>query len=161
MTAALKRTIFVGCRDLGIDHDARRDLQLRVTGKASLTDMSESDLRAVVGALKESGFKPRSTGRKHPPAPRADLRLIHVLWRKLGEAGVLRDGSRMGLNAFVRKRFGASFGAELIDIDAMRDAGQIATVIDALVSWCDREDVALDEDHIRPGRRAVRKKTSN
>ena len=43
MTRALQQLIHVGCRELGIDSDTRRDLQLLVTGKASMADMSKAD----------------------------------------------------------------------------------------------------------------------
>ena len=54
----LKRLIHVGCRDLGLDDETRRSVQLVATGKTSMSDMTESELRKVVDALKERGFKP-------------------------------------------------------------------------------------------------------
>ena len=56
MTAASQiKLIHVACRDLGLDEDTRRDLQLVVTGKDSLKAMSEPELEAVVAALKAKG----------------------------------------------------------------------------------------------------------
>jgi phage gp16-like protein len=60
MASALLKTIHVAVRDLGLDDDARRDLQLLVTGKASLTDMTEGEKQAVLQVLKERGFKPQA-----------------------------------------------------------------------------------------------------
>lgn len=140
----LQRMIHAGCRQLGIDEDTRRDLQLVATGKASLADMSEAELQRVVSALKDrgfsAGFKPGEKGRR-APAPRADLRYVHVLWGLLGQAGHLDRPGRDGLNAFLRSRFGESWGAEVIDIDALRDAGQINAVIKALQSMCRRHGI--------------------
>lgn len=145
MTRALQRKIFVGCRELGLDQAARRGLQLAVTGKASLSDMDETELKAVIKRLENDGFKPSSKGRKKPAkAPRPDLRLIHVLWRKLGEADALKDPSRAGLNAFIRTRFTSVWGSVPADIDMMRDAGQIDQVVQALKSWGQRVDIDFD-----------------
>lgn len=143
MTQQLRKTIFVGCRELGLDDDARRDLQQRVTGKASLSVMTNPDLEAIVAELKAKGFTPKS-GKKRPLAPRADLRKIHVLWRLLGEAGALNNPTREGLNAFIQKRFGAHWNFVPVDIDMLRDHREISDVIDALHAWCNRENVELE-----------------
>lgn len=151
---SLKRMIHVGCKQLGLDADTRRDLQLVATGKASMSGMTEDELRLVIEALKNRGFKPygsphftsdkgRAPGRGHAPAPRSDLRFLHVLWRKLGEAGALRTPGRAGLNAFVRSRFEGKWQSVPIDVDALRDAGQINDVIRALKDMCERAGVVI------------------
>jgi len=153
MTALLK-TIHVACRQLGLDEDTRHDLQLRLTGKASLKDMTPAEQMRVLDALKTRGFKPfgkrASTPRKgaaksraHPMAPRADLRLVHVLWKRLGDAGALRQPGRAGLNAFIRASFEGKWQAVPIDVDALREAGQIDDVVQALKAMCRRAGVAL------------------
>jgi phage gp16-like protein len=148
MSRALQRKIHVGCRELGLDSDARKELQLIVTGKASMTDMSEADLTAVLNRLKQDGFKASSGIRKHAKASRPDLRLVHVLWRKLGEAGQLRDASRAGLNKFIRSRFGNAWNNVPADVDMMRDHAEIDQVIQALKSWGQRADIDFDwSDH--------------
>jgi len=144
MTRALQKLVHVGCRELGIDADTRRDLQRELTGKESLSDMAEPELTLVVDALKARGFTPRSTGRK-PQARRADVRLIHVLWRKLGEADALKDPSRAGLNAFVRKRFEENWGgAAPADVDMLSDPLQIDDVVQGLKAWGKRENIDFD-----------------
>ena len=47
------KTIHVACRDLGMDNDTRRDLQVLVTGKDSLTAMTPVEHLAV---LEGAGF---------------------------------------------------------------------------------------------------------
>ena len=136
----LQRMIHVGCKQVGLDADARHDLQLMVTGKASMADMTEDELQRVVAALKQRGFKAGFKGR-HASAPRADLRFVHVLWKLLGDAGALHRPGRDGLNAFVRARFEGKWKSVPIDIDALREAGQINDVIRALKDWCQREGV--------------------
>jgi len=142
----LQRLIHVGCRELGLDQDTRHDLQLVATGKASMADMTEAELEAVVAALKARGFKPGFKGDakgRRAPASRSDLRFVHVLWKKLGDAGKLKKPGRAGLNAFVRLRFEGKWQAVPIDIDALRDPGQINDVIRALKDWCKREGINL------------------
>lgn len=139
---SLKRMIHLGCKQIGLDDDTRHDLQLVATGKASMADMSEAELQKVIFALRQRGFKPgfqgASKGRRRAPAPRADLRFVHVLWAQLGAAGALKKPGRDGLNAFVRSRFEGKWQSVPIDIDALRDAGQINDVIRALKDMCKR-----------------------
>ena len=153
----LQKLIFVGCRALKLDAEARRALQLRVTGKPSLAAMTKAEMQSVVAELKKSGFRPKTSGKSgrrkagyHKPAPRADLRLIHVLWSKLGQAGLLDRPDRAGLNAFIRARFGAAWGAVPADIDMLRDHKQIEAVIRALKSWCEREGIEIARPETEP-----------
>lgn len=141
---ALRKLIFAGCRTLGLDAELRHDLQLAATGKASLSDMNERELRLVVGALKECGFEPQP-GRKaaRKPAGRADIRFCHVMWRLLYEAGAVKVAGPKGLNAFVRSQFEGKWKSVPIDIDALTDWHQINDVVEALKAWCAREGIAL------------------
>jgi len=155
MTAAnLRKMIHVGCKQLGLDEDDRRGLQMVATGKASMSDMSDADLRKVIEALKKRGFEPfgnsyfkggrkPAQGRAKPLAPRADLRFIHVLWKQLGEAGALKKPGRAGLNAFIRSSFEGKWQSVPIDVDALREAGQIDDVVQALKAMCRRAGVKL------------------
>ncbi|NEX47622.1 regulatory protein GemA [Pseudotabrizicola algicola] len=144
MTAALIRTIHVGCRQLGLDEDTRRELQLRVVGKASLSDMTAAEQQKVLDALKAEGFKPTGGAKaKRPAAARGDVRFCHVLWRLLSEAGALQKPGRAGLNAFLRSQFEGKWKSVPIDIDAMRDHDQINDVVQALKAMCRRAGVAL------------------
>ncbi len=148
MNRRLQQMIHVGCRELGLDADARRDLQLNATGKASMRDMTDIELKLVVNRLKAAGFKATGQSKKRPPAPRKDLRLIHVLWSKLGEAGALRDPTRAGLNKFIRARFEKSWAVVPADVDMLREWAQIDDVIQALKSWGERTEIDFDwEDH--------------
>lgn len=144
----LQRMIHVGCKQLGLDADTRHDLQLVITGKASMADMTEAELLKMVDALKQrgfkAGFKAASKGRP-APASRADLRYIHVLWGLLGRAGALKKPGRAGLNAFVRSRFQAHWHSVPIDIDALRDAGQINDVTRALKGMCHRAGIPSEQ----------------
>ena len=141
MTDTLRKKVFVACRELGIKTQARREMQERITGKASLSDMEAHEIELVVNHLINAGWTPSAP--KHAPAPRRDLRLVHVLWGKLSNAGKLEQPTREGLNRFIRRRFGDHWGSVPADVDHLRDADQIAQVIEALKSWCRREGIAL------------------
>lgn len=147
-SSTLRKTIFVGCRQLGLNDDVRRDLQLVATGKASMSDMTDADLGKMLAALKQrgfkTGFKAASKGRFKKAAPRPDLRYVHVLWGLLGKADKLKKPDRAGLNAFVRTRFESKWKSVPIDIDALRDAGQINDVTRALKDWCKREGIETE-----------------
>lgn len=153
---ALQKMIHVGCKQLGLDNDTRHALQLGATGKESLSQMTEADLRKVVATLKARGFKPYGNsyfkGRKGPlpsqvkaPAPRSDLRYVHVLWRLLGEAKAVNKPGRDGLNAFIRARFEGKWSFVPIDVDALRDPAQISDVTRALKDWCKRVGVGTEQ----------------
>lgn len=146
MSATTIRMIHVACRDLGLDEDTRHELQARVTGKASLSDMTERDLRLVVDELKAKGWTPaaKKTGKGFRNfASRGDIRFCHVLWGKLVREGAVQVTGATGLNAFIRQRFETSWGAVPIDIDQMRDHKQIATVIEALKAMCHRAGIEV------------------
>jgi hypothetical protein len=144
--SALLKTIHVACRQLGLDAETRHDLQLRVTGKGSLSDMSDTERQKVLDALKSQGFRMEAGKTKkgfRRDAPRGDIRFCHVLWGKLHAADAVETAGAAGLNAFIRARFGKSWGAEILDIDQMRDWRQIATVIEALKAMCNRAGIDL------------------
>ncbi|WP_010142200.1 regulatory protein GemA [Oceanicola sp. S124] len=149
MSRTLQRTIFAGCRELGLDDDTRRDLQLGATGKASLSEMTEDELKQVIKALETRGFKRvvKSDAKRRPKAKRADVRFAHVLWRLLHENGSVRVAGPAGLNAFTRSQFEGKWGAVPMDIDMMTDWAQIADVIDALKAWCRRDGIQLKGEH--------------
>lgn len=145
MSRSLQKTIHVACRDLGLDTEGRRALQLKVCGKASMSDMTEAELKAMVEQLKIDGFNATSKARKkHKAASRSDLRLIHVLWAKLGKAGALERPDRAGLNTFIRTRFEATWGVVPADVDMLRERDQISDVIDALKAWGQRVNIDFD-----------------
>lgn len=141
--STLKKQIHVACRQLGLDTETRRDLQLQAVGKASMSDMSERELQHLFEELKKRGFKTAAGGR-HKPAPRADLRYVHVLWGLLGKAGVLERPGRAGLNAFIRARFEAHWASVPIDVDALRDPQQINDLTRALQAMCRRHKVQVE-----------------
>jgi len=137
------RAVHAACRGLGLDEEARHDLQLAVTGKTSMTRMSASDLSRLLDRLNAPG-KTLKRSRRHPLAPRGDLRLIHALWGELGRRGALKRPGRDGLNSFIRTRFGAHWSFVPLDVDMLTDTGCITCVIQALQAMLERTPAAED-----------------
>ena len=142
----LIRACHAAVRAAGFDEDARHDFQVRVTGKASMRDMSVAELRHLRDELNRiTGFGQDGRGGKrrrgsaadrssdrHPKAPLGGLRYIHALWGELGRRGVLKRPDRAGLNAFIRSRFEGHWSYVPIDVDALDDRDHITDVIQAL-----------------------------
>jgi len=142
---ALMRAVHAACRELGLDEEARHDLQLAVTGKASMTMMTAADLSRLLDRLngrssKESRDRP--VRRRHPKASRGDLRLIHAIWGELGRRGALRQPGREGLNSFIRRRFGAHWSFVPMDVDMLTETACITDVIRALRAMLERTPAA-------------------
>ncbi|PTV94040.1 uncharacterized protein DUF1018 [Rhodobacter aestuarii] len=138
----LNAVINIAKGKLGMAEDDYRAMLERVTGKASLKVMSDRQKTAVLDEMQRMGFS--KTSGKRPPAKRADVRYCHVLWGLLHKAGVVKVGGAKGLNAFIRSRYGAAWGAVPIDIDRMTEARQISTVIEALQAWCKRNNIPTE-----------------
>lgn len=101
--------INIAKKDLGLDDDTYRALLLRITGKSSLREMNERERISIVDDLKRRGFKPKSRpGKSFPNATKAYIRLVHALWKSCAQKGVVQDGSRSALRAFVQNRTGVS-----------------------------------------------------
>lgn len=150
MSATTIRMIHVACRDLGLDEDTRHELQERVTGKASLSDMTERQLKLVVDELKAKGWTPvaKQAAKKGAKpfrnfASRGDIRFCHVLWGKLVAAGVFAVPGHEGLNAFARTVLEKGDGAAILDVDRLQDHKKIALLIEVLKARCARANIAL------------------
>ncbi|WP_419738333.1 hypothetical protein [Ruegeria sp.] len=72
--ARLMRGAHGACRALGLDADARHDVQLAVTGKASMRDMSARDLVLLLAHLNTLQGEARSGATGHPSSGRMKRR---------------------------------------------------------------------------------------
>lgn len=122
----LRHSIFARCRELGFGDEERREVQLRATGKESLTSMTADEMRAVVRAL--GGGMPNRSG-----LPRnAHAAKLRALWISAFWLGVVRDRSDQALGAWVCRQSGLA---------AARWAtpAHTAAAIEALKEWMARE----------------------
>ena len=110
----LIRRIHARARELGVDAETRRALQVRVTGKSSCSAMNETELRDVVSALD------RAPGpRDRLPAPPAGAKL-RALWISGWHLGVVRDRSDAGLAAWLRRQAGVDAAGWVSPADVAR-----------------------------------------
>lgn len=64
----IRRAIFAFCREHGIDSEARHAIQLRATGKPSLTQMDAREMHLVLQALKQTAGRARPS--RHTKVPK-------------------------------------------------------------------------------------------
>lgn len=124
--------IHTGLRQLGIADDDKRDFYQRLTGKRSLTEMSQRDQDVVLGELRRLGFKPSSKGAaKRIEGPYA--KKLQALWIAMWNLGLTRDRSDAALITFVRRQ------TRIDHTRFLRHPGDAAKVIEALKGWMARE----------------------
>lgn len=138
------KIIHVARKELGLDDDTYRALLVRVTGKASLRDMSERQMLAVIKEMKEKGFRIRSSkgGKPLPKAFQGHSRLIHALWKSCHTLGVIENPSRDALRAFCKRFVAHGQGGVAVDPD-MLSRDQATPVIKALKQMEERGRAAM------------------
>ncbi|OSQ49635.1 MULTISPECIES: regulatory protein GemA [Thalassospira] len=125
---ALNRQIRAAEKERGIDRDAHEALVLQVTGKASLGDCADSEMRKIVAHLNGTrvGFKPSAKG---------FVRKIWALWGSLKKAGALSaTDTDAALLVFVNKHLNGRQFANIRQLDWLT-YDEAAPVIEALKDW--------------------------
>lgn len=121
--------INIAKKELRLEEDDYRAILERVTGRASLRDMTDRQKRDVVAEFKRLGFKVKGGAKgKHPASTKPYIRLIHALWRSCHRLGVIDDGSRAALRTFCGNKLGGGVAA---DPDLL-SYEQASPIIDAL-----------------------------
>jgi phage gp16-like protein len=97
----------VGATNLGWDEEMYRSVlekhgARRKDGRISASTMSIQQMENVLNKMRASGFVVKPSAGTKPKA--ADKAI--VLWSKLHEKGIIRDGSMQALNAFVKRQTG-------------------------------------------------------
>ena len=120
------RAVLAACKRLGLDDDARKELQLDVTGVASMAAMGEGELGKLLDHLN------RDYRGKNPQRPH--LAKVKALWWSLYWMGAIDNPDDKALSAFVKRQCG---------IAALRflDHRSAPSVIEALKDWLRREGV--------------------
>lgn len=128
---ARRRAIFAAARDAGLDEDDRRAVQLRVTGKPSLTGMTAADMDKVLVAIRGTG-----TAKRDRPvgSTRAHVGKIWALWWSLYWLRAVDQPEEKALNAWVKRQTG-------VDAARFLDHKAAVAVIEALKAWAAREGV--------------------
>lgn len=122
--------INIARQQLGIDDEAYRALLVRVTGVSSLRGMTGRQHVAVLDEMKRLGFKVTTGSNTLPLSTKPYIRMIHALWKSCHRNGIIQDGSRTALRAFV-KGFVAPSGNVSVDPDHLT-YDQARPIIEAL-----------------------------
>lgn len=110
------------------DDDYRYHLR-RLTGKTSSAELDATGRAAVLAHMATLGYTPKASAFK----PFDQAAKIKWLWRKIGEAGGLRDASPAALLAFI----GRATGQGVSDVKFL-PVPQASKVIEALKAMLDR-----------------------
>ncbi len=134
------RAVFAACKAQGIDDDTRHAIQVQVTGKASLKDMSVFDLDDVLNALNrrqqrspdEWGFVFRL-----PRERQATAKKIFRLAERIGAAQKPPVGamSKRYIEGIAKQMIGADTVLEFCDPEILHKVAQ------ALEMYCKRHSI--------------------
>lgn len=163
--AAARKTelakIHIAKKDLGLEDDDYRAILKRVTGKASSGKMTTGERQRVLDELQKLGWnrdarrsapEGRADGQPshpHPPSSgrrisfRPEVRLMHQLWKALGQLGAVASGSPQALDKFVARQTGKDSANFVSPEEAHK-------VIQALKDMCARAGFDVPQD-LGPG----------
>lgn len=126
------RAIHAGCRQLGIEDEDKRDFYAQVTGKRSLREMSQTEQKSIVSALRERGFRPQAGKSKRLMQGRYAKKL-QALWIAAWNLGLVENRRDEALAAFIKRQTGLDHSRFL------RHAADANKAIEALKGWMARE----------------------
>ncbi|OUS51447.1 hypothetical protein BM607_009320 [Shewanella sp. SACH] len=129
MSNALK-LVQIGKRDLQLDDDMYRNLLEQITGARSAKGLSESQLNAVVDAMKLRGFKPKPKAQ----ARAAEVPKIRAIWLTMYDQGFVRSRTEVALNTYVKRMTKAGNGQGIDRIEWLKPM-QAVVVLEALKKW--------------------------
>lgn len=128
----LIKLIHVAKRDRKLDDDTYRQFLVNYAGVNSTRDMTERQLQQVLDAMKQMGFKVKSTKPNKITATDAQSKKIRALWLEMSDAGYVRDSSERAINAYVHR---------ITDVGRLEwlSTDQASRVIESLKQWQARE----------------------
>lgn len=127
------KAVRAAARRLRLDDDDRHAIQLEVTGKASMSDMSLAEIGKVLDRLNRDW--------KGPMGHRAHVGKIRALWWSLYWIGAVDRPDEQALDAFIFRQTGKARMSFLGHKEAFR-------VIEALKAWLIREGVKLGDERL-------------
>jgi len=135
--------IHIAKKELALDDGTYRQALHRVTGKASCSTMSDTELDSVLSHFKHHGWKPKNNHRRYSPNTRHHIHHDHVdkiraLWIDMVKRGVIDNGTEAALDAWVKRttlRLNKGVGIDRVEwLRSKRDT--LAThVLESLKQW--------------------------
>ena len=108
-SAALAK-IHIARKDLGLAEEDYRAILLRVAGADSAAKLTPAAHEQILAEFQRLGWKPafkdQAGAAKRSAKP--GVRLIFGLWTECGRRGIVNDGSRQALLAFVERQTGVA-----------------------------------------------------
>lgn len=149
------RMIHACARAAGFDEALRRAVYWRVTGRESLTEMTDVQVRKIAAEFRRLSpveVAPRAAkgGAAKSASPKAHVRLVYALWWRLADAGLVAEGARgraerrAALNAFINARFESHLNGLQTDVDFL-SAALAGKVAEALKSIARRGGLELEK----------------
>lgn len=123
--------IHIAIADLKWSDDDYRAILFAKTGKRSAGELDSTGRKRFLEHLRACGWNPRAKSTSKPLSPQQWR--MKKLWKELGAAGALHDGSDKALLAFVKANSTAQ--VDSLQFVPPRDAHH---VIDALQGWLKR-----------------------
>lgn len=135
--AARIKAVHAACRRLGIDDDTRRDIQLQLTGKSSLSDMHSGEVSRVLDHLNGRGNDHRDDWRfvfRLVPDRQPLAKKIYRLAERVGAIMTLPVpvASKAYIEGIARQMRGCEQPLEFCD------AGQLRSIVQALEVYLKR-----------------------
>ncbi len=128
----IRRLLKAAQNQLEMSDEVYRDNLFEITGKRSSTTLSYRECLAVLDHFKSLGYRPNSNPRE------GQIKRIQYLWIRLGEEKKLTTPGAKAMYSFCRK-----FTGDVSVYEAKQS--QLSACIEALKSWCKREQVAFNE----------------
>lgn len=123
--------IHIAIADLKWSDDDYRAILFAKTGKRSAGELDSTGRKRFLEHLRACGWNPKAKSTSKPLSPQQWR--MKKLWKELGAAGALHDGSDKALLAFVKANSTAQ--VDSLQFVPPRDAHH---VIDALQGWLKR-----------------------
>jgi phage gp16-like protein len=142
MSQALLAKIHIAKKQLGLEEDLYRSILSDVTqGKTSCSEMTGTELQAVLAHFVRSGFVPKKakkSRRLSPPsgtAKIAEIDKIRAIWITMAQQGIVRDSSEPALDAYVKRMTSKLNNGNGIAAVAWLTAPLAISVLEALKNW--------------------------
>lgn len=104
---------------LGMVEDDYRAMLVRVTGLASLRQMSERQRIDVLDHMKKMGFRVQSGGKRVPSDVPGFIKKLYAVWHSCHQLGVIEDKSNAALRAFCKRQLARNSPNVVIDPDLL------------------------------------------
>jgi len=130
----------LAAKDLCLDDDTRRAVQLQIGGRESCKDMSTGQLLELLRHYQALGWQPKPArgAKARVLASAPQHKKIRALWLALADAGVVKNRDETALRRYVERQTGVGALQWLTPDQASR-------AIESLKKWCQRERVEVQE----------------